>query len=476
MSQGSPESEAWFREPWPPLTASYPGESSEYDLLVIGEPTPAIAAAIESATETQRVAMVIPGAAEPGPPSLFDATWQALQQSARLANSVRTAEWLQQSPTKSAIVDFGAVVERLRHVQLAGARRASTWRLLGHGVDVYRGAVRFIASHGIELGEPDDAVPHGISGDNVLRIGCRRCVLVVGRQPNAAAIDGLTEVGYRLPASILERHDLPRRAAVLGAGSQACMLAQALRRFGSDVHLIASQDALLSGEAPEVSQVIRRQFERESIHLRLGCEVTRVERTGDAKGIILACGDQRTKVFVDDIFLTASTTTRHDRLDLDAALVRTAGEQIAVDDHFRTSNPAIFAIPDSVATIAIANLTTPRFDSGCEKVLRTIYTDPEVAQLGLTPAEADRRGIAIDIHYPECALPDDAMLENGAERFAMAYTRKDDGRLSGATVVGANAAAYMPQLQQVLASRPRRTGIAGVRRVMMRVLRGRLHA
>src|SRR5215472_6243033 len=150
-----------------------------------------------------------------------------------------------------------------------------------------------------------------------------------------------------------------------------------------------------------------------------------------------------------------------DGLSLEAAGVRLSadGVQVQVDEYLRTTNPDIFAAGDVAfpqkfthAAMATARLCVANALDGANRRARELvvphctYTDPEVAQVGLTPRQAREEGIPIDAYRLELAKVERAFIDGEEEGFAAIHTRRGSGEIVGATLVAAHAGEMISEL------------------------------
>jgi len=335
-------------------------------------------------------------------------------------------------------VDFGEVMRRMRRLRSHISHHDSADRFTSLGVDVFLGEARFTGNDRVRV------------GDHELRF--TRCVIATGGRPAKPAIEGLDQVGFLTNETVFSLTELPARLIVLGGGPIGCELAQTLRRFGSRVTIVQRASRLLPRDDPDASAVVMRQFEREGIDVLTNATVVRAEASAAGKRLIVRRGGEETACECDEILVAAGRTTNVDGLDLDVAGVTYNDRGIVVDDRLRSTNPRVFAAGDVAgsyqfthAADAMARACVQNaFFFGRKKLSRllvphTTYTDPEVAHVGLTAAEAEKRGIAIDSYRENLSSVDRAILDGDEDGFAVVHCRKGTGRIVGATIVASHA-------------------------------------
>ena len=289
-----------------------------------------------------------------------------------------------------------------------------------------------------------------------------------GERAGGPQLPGLADARYLTNETVFELTEFPRRLVCLGAGVAGCELAQAFRRLGSEVDLVGRAERLLPGKAPAASEVLAKRFTAEGVRLRLGLSATKV----DGKQGRLALSDG-SELAYDALLVTAGRRARVDGMGLEAAGVRFGSAGIEADDHLRTTNPAVYAAGDVAqpekythAAIATAKLAAANALDGAGRRVSDLviphctYTDPEVGQVGITPAVAAKRGIALDVHRLELAKIERAMIDGEADGFAALYTHK--GVIVGATFVAAHAGESLPLLTLAVAQRMTPAALAAV--------------
>ncbi|HEV8310115.1 MAG TPA: FAD-dependent oxidoreductase [Methylomirabilota bacterium] len=424
--------------------------SDTHDLVVIGAGSAGLAAAEVATRFGVRVALV------EGHHIGGDCTWtgcvpsKALLKAAKAAHTVRTAARYGVS-APPAETDMGRVRAYVREAIERVSRRETPDALRQRGIEVVRGPACFADPHTIRV------------GDQSLR--ARRIVIATGARPRVPDLPGLREVPFHTYETIFDNDRLPGHLLVIGAGPVGVELAQAYRRLGAEVTLVGER--LLPRDEPEAAEALGRVFAREGIDLVQG-RVSAVRRDGETS--VLRVADR--EVRGDLLLVAVGRTPRVDGLGLETIGVKySATDGIAVDRRLRTTVSHIYAAGDCVggyqfthfagwqAFHAVRNALLPFGGAGVTDVVPwTTFTDPEVAHVGLTEAEARRRlGEGVRVTRRDGALIDRAVCEDDAEAFVKLIHR-GDGALLGATIVGQRAGEAITEvaLALTLGLRPRR--------------------
>lgn len=404
-----------------------------YDLLIIGGGSAGLTAAGFAVQLGARVALVekhrIGG----------DCTWtgcvpsKTLLKAAKVAHQMRTAARYGLTSVEPK-VDLASVMAHVRAVIADVYHEESPEALRADGIDVFLDAARFLDPHTLAVGEAT--------------LTARHVLIATGAHPFIPPVAGLEGVDYLTYESVWELQVLPGHLLVVGAGPVGCELAQAFRRLGSQVTLVASRARVLPRDDPAASRVLGEVFAAGGIDLRYNARAERGWR--DENGIhLIAGGDE---LVGDALLITAGRRPNVDGLDLEKAGVAYSAKGIQVDEHLRTSQRHIYAAGDCIgsyqfthyagwqAFMAARNALLPGASKGVSDLVPwTTFTDPEVAHVGLTEEQAREKFIdsVMTCQWPMEKV-DRARAEGDTAGFLKLIHRKD-GTLLGATIVAARA-------------------------------------
>ena len=358
---------------------------------------------------------------------------KALLAAAKRAQAMRAGAAFGVAAQRPA-VDFVKVHGHVHGVIAAIAPNDSKERFTGLGVQVIEGVARFTNKDTVAVGEG-------------IEVKARRFVLATGAAPAAPPIPGLDQVAYLTNETVFDLTVCPEHLVIIGAGPVGLELAQAFRRLGAAVTVVEAASPL-AGDDPECTVIVLDQLAREGVAIRAGANVLRVE-PGLKPRVVIAAADKEETIEASHLLVATGRRPNLDGLDLAAAGIRTNPRGIRVNKRLRTSNRRVYAVGDAAggpqfthaanyhAGIVIRNvLFRLRARVNANVIPRVTYTDPELAHVGMTEAQAARRRIRV-LRWPYHEN-DRAQTERETRGHIKVITT-NHGRILGATIVGAQA-------------------------------------
>lgn len=353
-------------------------------------------------------------------------------------------------------VDFGAVKDHVRAVIEAIAPVDSQERFEGLGCTVIRAFARFTGPREVQ------------AGDTTIR--ARRFVIATGSRPFVPPIRGVDTVPYLTNETIFDLRERPEHLIVIGGGPIGVEMAQAHRRLGCEVTVVEG-DRVLGREDPELARVVTDALQAEGIALVEGQPVVRL--AGAPGKVEVTLGDGR-QIGGSHLLLAVGRKVALEGMNLEAAGVAHTAKGVTVDARLRSSNRRVYAVGDAAGgpqfthvagwhagiVIRQAVLGLPA-KADARAIPRATYTDPELAQVGLTEAEARAaHGDAVTVVRASLAHNDRAQAEGRTAGFAKVMIVK--GRPVGAGIVGPQAGELIGLWALALSARLKMSAIAGM--------------
>lgn len=329
-------------------------------------------------------------------------------------------------------VDFAAAKGHVQRAIDTIAPVDSQERFEGLGVTVIREFGRFISETELQ------------AGDSV--IAARRFVIATGSQPLVPPIPGIETVPYFTNEDVFELRDRPEHLLIIGGGPIGLEMAQAHRRLGSKVTVIEGEVAL-GKDDPELAAIVLECLRGEGIEIIEGRQATRI---GGKAGAITVETADGTEFTGSHLLMAVGRKVNIDRLDLDKANVE-HDRAVKVDDRLRSSNKRIYAVGDAAGGMQFthvagyhAGVVIRAMLFGLPSKAKTAhipwvtYTDPELAQVGLTEAQArEAHQDKLEVVRFDYAENDRAIAEGATTGLIKVLVVK--GKPVGASIVGAQA-------------------------------------
>ena len=323
----------------------------------------------------------------------------------------------------------------------------SVERFSGAGIDVFLGHGHFVDAHTVEV--------------NGAQLKAKAFVISTGSEPFVPPIKGIESVTVHTNETIFDLEKRPDSIGILGGGPIGCELAQAFADLGSEVHLFEMADQVLIREHPEAAKLVSDSLVNRGVHLQLGAAVSELTAT-DGKIIVKT---ERTETVVETVLAAVGRQSNFHNLSLDKAGVVTDKRSITVDKHYRTSQKHIFAIgdvsspyqftnfADAQARAVIQNALFPGNASANTDLLPwCTYTSPEIARIGLSPIDAENKGIEFDTYRYDWKNSDRAISEDDTVGFVEVITKKGSDKIIGATIVGSDAGDQIAPLSVMIST------------------------
>jgi pyruvate/2-oxoglutarate dehydrogenase complex dihydrolipoamide dehydrogenase (E3) component len=408
--------------------------SGDYDLIVIGSGAAGLAAAQAGAAARARTLLISEG--EIGGECTF--------------TGCVPAKTLIEAAARGASFDRAMSAVRAAVAAIAATETADV--LSRRGIDVLRGHAAFTSAREVTV------------DGRALR--ARGFVLATGSRPAVPPLPGLSELPYLTNENVFELAELPASLAILGGGAVGCELAQAFRRLGSQVTVIEAAPRLLPAADPAASKLIGEVLTREGVSVRTGAPAVKIENMPNGPGCVLQLRDSA-PVAASRLLVAAGRTPVTEGLGLENAGVSVdAASRLVTDRHLATTAPGVYAagdvtglMPFTHAAYAMGRLAarnalrgsarktqwnrwSPAGSFSTAAIPWAVFTDPEVAQVGMTGDQAAAvRGARVA--YLPMREVDRAITAGRTDGFVtiIAGPRRATGNLAGGRVLGATIAA-----------------------------------
>jgi pyruvate/2-oxoglutarate dehydrogenase complex dihydrolipoamide dehydrogenase (E3) component len=414
-----------------------------YNLVVIGGGAAGLTVAVGAAGLGARVALVEAGAMGGECLNTGCIPSKALLRSAATAHVKAIAAC--GLPELALKPDWGRVSGYVRQVIAAIAPQDSAERFQSLGVEVLLGRGHLASPTRVQ-------VELNAGGRRALE--ARAVVIATGSRPAIPPIPGLAEAGCLTNETVFNLPALPGRLAILGGGAMGVELGQAFARLGARVTILEARERLLPGEDGDVSAIVTGALLRDGVTVRAGVQVTSVADGPHGKRIRLTAtlGGAQDELEVDAILVAAGRLPNLADLGLEQAGVACDETGIVVDARQRSSAPSVYACGDVAgvhrfthtanqqARVVVQNALFPvKARMEYRAVPWCVFSDPEVARVGLNEQQAGAQGIAFRAIHVDLAQIDRAACDGTPEGFLKVLTPPGRDDILGATWVGPRA-------------------------------------
>ena len=353
-------------------------------------------------------------------------------------------------------IDYAAAKDHVARVIAQIEPVDSQERFEGLGVKVIRAFGHFTGPDTVQAG--DDTIT------------ARRIVIATGSSPLVPQIPGLDGVPYLTNETLFDLREKPDHLLIIGGGPIGMEMAQAHRRLGCDVTVIEGAKAL-GKDDPELAAVVLDQLRAEGVVIAEDTPAAALR--GQAGAIEVVAKDGR--VFAGTHLLIAvGRKANTARLNLEAAGIATTPTGIRVDDRLRTTNKRVFAIGDVAGGMQFTHVAGYHAGLIIRQALfglparqktahipRATYTDPELAQVGLTEAEARKaHGPALEVARFDYHHNDRAIATQKTKGLIKVMVHK--GRPVGVSIVGHQAGELITLWSMAIANGLRMSAVAGM--------------
>jgi pyruvate/2-oxoglutarate dehydrogenase complex dihydrolipoamide dehydrogenase (E3) component len=342
-------------------------------------------------------------------------------------------------------VDTEALTGRVQAIQ-GSLNDDITQLLASQGVRMIAGSGRFTGPHTAEVSGP--------AGTETIEFDA--ALVATGSRPRIP--DWCTPDGDR----ILTTRDcyppkvFPESMTVVGSGVTGVEFVHMFSSFGADVTLVVSRQHVLPGKDPEVAGVLEDDFVQRGVKLLKGARAEAIERDDETGGVVVRCDDGRT-VHSSHAVLAIGSVPNTDELGLDAAGVDVnQWGYIDINHHCVTNQPHIYAAGDVSGKLPLASVASMQGRKVAEHVMglhtvahrhldydkaaSAIFTEPEIADVGLAEAEAFASGRKIRVTKVPFATTAKALINNDPRGFVKIISDPATGVVLGGSIVGRHAA------------------------------------
>jgi pyruvate/2-oxoglutarate dehydrogenase complex dihydrolipoamide dehydrogenase (E3) component len=231
----------------------------------------------------------------------------------------------------------------------------------------------------------------------------KNVIVATGSDPVIPPLEGLEESGYWTNREASSLHEIPESAVILGGGPVGIELAQFLSRYGCEVTVVHKPDRLVNREDPHLCSLLAKQLTEDEITVKLGVSGDRVRKDGGRRILELSSGEE---VAGEVLIVAVGRRPRSHGLNLESAGIEPGPRGIKVDERLRAGD-GVWAIGDCTGglmfthsgkyqgRVAVSNILGRERKADYRAIPRVVFTNPEIAAVGLTEEAAREQGLEI---------------------------------------------------------------------------------
>ncbi|ADJ26150.1 FAD-dependent pyridine nucleotide-disulfide oxidoreductase [Dehalogenimonas lykanthroporepellens BL-DC-9] len=419
------------------------------ELLVIGGGTAGETAAMTAAGRVESIAVI--EQEKVGGDCIYNACipTKALVHSARVHKKRLSAGFFG-LPDCDTRVDYRRVKEA-KDAIIDGIAKDRDSKLEAKGIRLFRGQARFRNSHEVTVGDT--------------LISADRIIIATGSAPAIPPIPGLDEAGYITNVEALRMTEVPARLAIIGGGAVSVEFAQIFNAFGAHVTIFEAAERILPVEDEEISSEAKKLYQQAGMEVLTSVKIEGVKKTGRSRSITGKKADGETfSLGFDEILVATGRRPVLDGLNLKDAGVDFTRKGIIVDDTLKTSVSHIRAAGDITGialftfvawqqgALAVNNMLNETAVGLDYSVLpHATFSDPEIAGVGLTEAEARAKGYRVKTGKFAFADITRAIVADETAGFIKVVTDTDSGLILGGHIIGTEASSLIHELAAAMA-------------------------
>ncbi|MDG1164757.1 MAG: FAD-dependent oxidoreductase [Porticoccaceae bacterium] len=339
-------------------------------------------------------------------------------------------------------VDFAKVMGRVQEVIKEIEPHDSVERFTNLGVHCVAGEARFISPWQVEV--------------DGRTLSAEKIILATGASPIIPKIPGIASADPLTSENLWQLQTLPPRLLVMGGGAIGCEMAQALQRLGSQVTLVDAMPQLLPKEDADVAARVTQQLNDEGVQIMTNYRVTSFNSEAAVHSALLSSpASNHIRVEFDRVLVAVGRRANTTGFGLEElGLGINENGTVSVDQYLRTSCPTIFACGDVAGPYQLTHAAGhqawfagvnalfgqfKKFAADYRVMPEVIFTDPQLARVGLNEKQAAEQGIEIEVTTYDLSDLDRAIADGDAKGMVKVLTATGSDRILGATIFGPQA-------------------------------------
>lgn len=343
-------------------------------------------------------------------------------------------------------IDFAVCQERKKSV-VEHLKKGVEFLLNKNGVQVIYGYGRIVSKGVIEVGDR--------------QIYFENCIIAVGSEPAELPAVGFNEEqGIVSNRQILELNVIPKKLVIIGGGLIGCEFADIFRCIGAEVTIVELTEQLIPGEDAEIVRYLSSDFKKSGVKIFTQTQLIKIDKQTD--GTCKLTLNSGKVIFADKVLLSVGRKPNIEGCGIDNLGVQRKQGRIVVDEHMQTNIDKIYAIGDVVGRTYLAHtashegIVAVEYISGKDSKMsydcipRCIYTNPEIASVGLTEQQAKDKGLSVKVGRFPLRASARAIIEKHVQGLVKIIADEKSNRILGGTICGAYATEIIHEISQAV--------------------------
>ncbi|MBP7283702.1 MAG: FAD-dependent oxidoreductase [Leptospiraceae bacterium] len=359
-----------------------------------------------------------------------------------VAKKINTEKKIAEFGLKSAKIefDFATLMDRVAKVVKKIEPNDSIERYTKLGVECFSGDAKIISPYIVSV--------------NGKEYSTKSIVIASGAEPYIPSIPGLSEISYLTSETLWGLRKLPKRLLVLGGGPIGCELSQAFSRIGSEVTLVEMGERIMPKEDLDVSLFMKEVLEKEGLKILTSHKAVEFKK-GWNKSVVCEANGKKLEIEFDEVLLAIGRKARTKGFGMEELGIRlNPNGTIETDEFLRTNFPNIFVCGDAAGPYQFTHTASHqawyasvnalfgifrKFKADYSVIPWATFTDPEVAHVGLSEADAKEKNLDVEVSRYDIGELDRAIADGEANGFIKVLTPKGSDKILGVTIVASHA-------------------------------------
>ncbi len=424
-------------------------ENERFDIAVIGAGTGGYVAAIKATQFGKRVALIEKDLLGGTCLNVGCIPTKTLLAGAEVVHKIKAAADFGIS-TGSVTFDYAKMKARKDNV-VESIRKSLGGLLLSNQIKIYRGTAEFISPQELK-----------IKGQDNLHLTADKIIIATGSEPADIKAFPCDHKKIYNSTSILEMTQLPKTLVVIGGGYIGCEFASLYAELGVKVIILEALPSIVMLQGKAVAEALTRAFMKKGIEIRTNVMVEGIDHDGDGLKVRLKGGEN---VLCDRALVSVGRKAISNNLNLNAAgVIADERGTVLVDEKMQTNVPGIYAVGDVTGKFMLAHVASHQgivaAVNACggdvvmhyDAVPAVIFTEPEIATVGMTQEQAIEAGFQISLGKFPFQVLGKSIAARETEGFGQVIIEKKTGRILGAQVVGHEASVLIAEITVAIAN------------------------